>query len=117
MEARKSKISWTGPTWNPWTGCEKVGPLCKHCYMYREKDRKGLDPSTVVRSSNKTFNKPLSWRNPELIFTCSWSDFFIDKADEWREGAWSVIRNTPQHVYQILTKRPERINQCLPARS
>ena len=48
------------------------------------------------------------------IFTCSWSDFFIEQADPWREEAWDIIRQTPEFIYQILTKRPERIHKCLP---
>jgi protein gp37 len=49
-----------------------------------------------------------------MIFTCSWSDFFIEQADGWRADAWKVIKATPWHVWQILTKRPERIAECLP---
>jgi protein gp37 len=49
-----------------------------------------------------------------MIFTCSWSDFFVEHADQWRAAAWDVIRQTPQHTYQILTKRPERIRDHLP---
>jgi protein gp37 len=49
-----------------------------------------------------------------LVFTCSWSDFFIEEADDWRDEAWEIIRNTPHLTYQILTKRPERILECLP---
>lgn len=49
-----------------------------------------------------------------MIFTNSMSDFFIKEADAWREEAWDVIRRTPQHRWQILTKRPERILECLP---
>lgn len=44
-----------------------------------------------------------------MVFTCSWSDFFIEEADEWRDEAWEIIRKTPHLTYQILTKRPERI--------
>lgn len=48
------------------------------------------------------------------ILPCSMSDFFIEGADKWRNDAWRVIKNSPQHEFQILTKRPERIQQCLP---
>lgn len=111
--AIESKIQWTDATWNPWHGCKKVSPGCKFCYMYRDKDRYGLDPTVVARSKTK-FREPLSWKEPRLVFTCSWSDFFIDEADAWRAEAWEVIRATPQHTYQILTKRPERILEHLP---
>jgi len=61
-----------------------------------------------------TMKKPLSWKEPAMVFTCSWSDFFIEEADFWRETAWEIIRKTPHLTYQILTKRPERIKECLP---
>lgn len=107
-------IEWTEKTWNPWQGCTKVSPGCAHCYMYREKMRYGQDPETVIRSRPPTFNAPLRWKEPALVFTCSWSDFFHQAADAWRPLAWDIIRNTPHLTYQILTKRPERIYAHLP---
>lgn len=81
--------------------------------------RYGRDFNTVTRA--KGFNKPLGWRKKGrapggglLVFVNSWSDFFIEDSDPWRDEAWDVIRRTPQHTYQILTKRPERIRECLP---
>jgi protein gp37 len=110
-----TNISWTGATWNPWQGCTKVSPGCAHCYMYRDKLKYGQDPTTVVRSKPPTFNKPLTWKDGRMVFTCSWSDWFHEDADGWRDEAWDIIRRTPQHTYQILTKRPERILDHLPA--
>lgn len=81
--------------------------------MYRDKERYKQDPKTVLRSKSN-FDAPLSWKEPRLIFTCSWSDWFIKDADAWRLEAWEIIRRTPQHTYQILTKRPERVSYCLP---
>src|ERR1051325_11572731 len=89
--------------------------------MYREKKHYGQDPTKVVRAKT-TFNDPLKWqRNYHRgmvgklkIFTCSWSDFFIEEADEWRPEAWEIIRKTPEFIYQILTKRPERIIGNIP---
>lgn len=110
-----SLIQWTKSTWNPWHGCKKVSPGCKFCYMYRDKkNRFNQDPTVVHRSRPATFNAPLRWKEPAFVFTCSWSDFFIKEADEWRPDAWDIIRRTPHLIYQILTKRPERIKQCLP---
>lgn len=108
-----SSIQWTEATWNPWHGCVKVSAGCKFCYMFRDKIKFGQDPNVVVRSKGK-FNDPLKWKNPKVIFTCSWSDWFIDKADDWRHEAWDIVRKTPRHTYQILTKRPERIATHLP---
>ena len=112
--AEFSAIEWTEATWNPWHGCHKVSPGCAHCYMYREKRRYGQDPSIVTRGRT-TFGAPLKWTEARMVFTCSWSDFFIEDADPWRSEAWDIIRATPHHTYQILTKLPERISACLPS--
>ena len=109
----KTSISWTDFTWNPWMGCRKVSLGCKNCFMFRDQKRYGNDP-TEIRRSKTTFNYPYSLLDPHKIFVCSWSDFFLEEADEWRDDAWEIIRKTPHLTYQILTKRPERILDCLP---
>jgi protein gp37 len=95
--------------------------------MFRDKERWKQDPTVVMRSK-ANFNDPLNWQRqigawPLIdstsflgmkIFTCSWSDFFIEEADEWRAEAWAIIKATPEFTYQILTKRPERIAEHLP---
>lgn len=103
-----------GHTWNPWQGCHKVSPGCLNCYMYRDKKRFGQDPEIVVRSKPLTFNAPLKWKEPAKVFVCSWSDFFIEEADPWRDEAWEIMRRTPHLTYQLLTKRPENIKDRLP---
>jgi protein gp37 len=110
---KETKIQWTEATWNPWHGCKKVSDGCKFCYMYRDKERYGQDPTTVLKSKTM-FKAPLKWKEPKLVFTCSWSDWFIEEADEWRNEAWEIIKATPHLTYQILTKRPERILDHLP---
>jgi len=82
--------------------------------MFSEQRRYGHDPEVVRRSKTK-FADPLKWKEPKLIFTCSWSDWFHKDADPWRDEAWEIIKATPQHTYQILTKRPGRIQRHLPA--
>lgn len=128
--AQQTGISWTDATWNPWHGCRKVSQGCKYCYMFRDKERWKQDPTVVMRSK-ANFNDPLKWQIdlgdwaplnapkstafPGMkIFTCSWSDFFIEEADAWRPEAWAIIKATPEFTYQILTKRPERIAEHLP---
>lgn len=111
---KETAIGWTDATVNFWTGCHKVSMACKYCYMYRDKERWAVDPKIVMRTNDKTFKQALHWKEPKKIFTCSWSDFFIEEADKWRDEAWDIIKRTPQHQWQILTKRPERIKQCLP---
>lgn len=110
----KTGISWTNATWNPWQGCHKVSLGCRECYMFREKIRYGREPNVVVRSRPHTFNLPLRLKTPQRVFTCSWSDFFIEEADPWRDEAWEIIRRTPHLTYQIVTKRPERMAGRLP---
>lgn len=102
-------IEWSDATWNPWYGCRKVSPACAHCYAERDMTRYGKDFNVVTRAKDATFYAPLKWKEPKRIFTCSWSDFFIEDADGWRGEAWNVIMQTPRHTYLVLTKRPERI--------
>lgn len=110
----RTSIEWTDKTWNPWRGCVKISPGCKFCYMYRDQTRYGKDPRAVVRAAPATFGAPLKWRERAKVFTCSWSDFFIEEADAWRGEAWAIIRQTPHLTYQILTKRPGNIAARLP---
>ena len=112
--SEQTAIQWTDKTWNPWQGCKKISEGCVNCYMFRDKERFGQNPEKIHKSSDKTFNSPLSWKDPAKVFICSWSDLFIKEADTWRPSAWEIIRRTPHLTYQILTKRPERIQQCLP---
>jgi len=116
---KDTKIEWADDTWNSWVGCSKVSQGCQNCYMFRDLKHYGHDPTEIHRTAAATFNKPLSWaRKPEnrgrFVFTCSYSDFFISDADDWRADAWDIIRRTPELCYQILTKRPENILDRLP---
>lgn len=119
----ESKIEWTRHTWNPFQGCRKISEGCANCYMYADKRRYGQDPAKVIRSKDATFRKPLIWHREvtsetpladRLVFTASWSDWFIEENDAHRAEAWEIIRQTPGLVYQILTKRADRIAECLP---
>lgn len=110
---KNTKIQWADHTWNPWTGCDKVSAGCKFCYMFRGKEKYGEDPKVIFRNKAE-FKSPLRTKYPSLFFTCSQSDWFVTEADEWRAEAWGIIKKTPQHTYQILTKRPERIKENLP---
>lgn len=111
---KQTGIDWTDHTWNPWVGCIKVSLGCANCYMYRDQVRYGNDPKRIHRTARSTFSAPLAWKESARVFTCSWSDFFIEAADEWRDEAWSIIRRTPHLTYQILTKRPQNIKDRLP---
>lgn len=116
--AETTKISWANATWNPFWGCRKVSPGCKHCYAEAWAKRGGND-FAVVRRSATNFDAPLRWARRKTvapgsrIFTCSLSDWFIEEADEWRGELWRIVKNTP-YTYLILTKRPENIAARLP---
>lgn len=121
-------ISWSDATINFWHGCRKVSEGCKFCYMYREKEKYGQRGGDIKRTSANTIVKILKSlaeqskerlaagnKEPLKIFTCSWSDFFLEEADEWRPAAWNIIRANPQYIWIILTKRMERAKHLLPA--
>lgn len=110
----KSNIQWTDATWNIARGCTKVDEDCKYCYMYRDSfDNTRYNPLEVVKTKT-VFNLPVKLKEPSKIFTCSLTDFFHEGCDSFRREAWDIIRKCPQHTFQILTKRPERIVNCLP---
>ena len=106
--------------WNPWHGCKKVSPGCQNCYVYRIDAEHGRDAAEVFKTAD--FALPLrrartgGYKLPpgELIFTCFSSDFFLDQADPWREEAWKMIDCRRDLRFYIVTKRPERIQACLP---
>lgn len=110
-------ISWTNSTWNFATGCTKVSPGCKNCYMYRDYPRlKAMGqpsyqkiPSMVTLVPGQ-LTKPLHWKRPRLIFPCSMSDIGHPLIpDSLLVQAYAVMALTPQHTYQILTKRPRNL--------
>ncbi|MBK8244251.1 MAG: DUF5131 family protein [Saprospiraceae bacterium] len=109
----KTHIQWSDYSWNPWMGCRRVSAGCDNCYMHRILNNN--NSSLVCKSFPSQFMKPYGIAGNQKIFTCSMSDFFIEEADPWRDEAWDIIRNTPQHTYLILTKRVGRIKHCLPA--
>lgn len=109
-----SSIQWTDHTWNIARGCNKVDADCKFCYMYRQSlNGTRYKPDQVIRTKT-VFNLPLTIKEPSKIFTCSLTDFFHEDIDSYRHEAWDIIRRCPHHTFQILTKRPERIKDCLP---
>lgn len=111
---KNSNIQWTDATWNIARGCTKVDADCKYCYMYRDSlNETRYVPDEVVRTKT-VFSLPNRLKEPCRIFTSSLTDFFHPAIDNYREEAWNIIRYNPHHTFQILTKRPERINRCLP---
>lgn len=112
--AQKSQIQWTDATWNIARGCTKVDADCKFCYMYRESMEGTRYNPLDIKRTKTVFNMPIKLKEPSKIFTCSLTDFFHEAIDGYRNEAWDIIRQCPQHTFQILTKRPERIKAHLP---
>lgn len=112
----QSSIEWTEQTWNPTTGCTKVSPGCKHCYaevMARRLHAMGApgyeNQFTLALHENR-LNQPLTRKKPTTYFVNSMSDLFHeDVPDTFLDRVFSIIKATPQHTYQILTKRAERL--------
>ena len=112
-----SSIEWTELTWNPVTGCTKVSPGCKFCYaevMSRRLRAMGVekykDGFKKVKTHPETLNIPFSWRKPKVVFVNSMSDLFHpDVPTDYIKAVFSVMNQTPQHIYQVLTKRSERL--------
>jgi protein gp37 len=108
--SQKSKIEWTDTTWNPVTGCSKVSAGCRGCYAERFMNR--FEPGrkfTDVRSHSERLDAPLHWKKPRMVFVNSMSDLFHkDVPTSFILDVFDVISRSPQHVFQILTKRYER---------
>ncbi len=108
--ALDSAIEWTDATWNPVTGCTKVSPGCKFCYAERLTERFGRQPFTEIRLHPERLSLPLRWRSPRRIFVNSMSDLFHEEvADGFIAQVFDVMTQAPQHVFQVLTKRPDRL--------
>src|SRR5436190_4891670 len=117
-------IEWTTTTWNPTSGCDRVSPGCDHCYaltmarrlkaMGQPKYQRDGDPRTSgpgfgLTVHEDTLTDPYSWSGSRLVFVNSMSDLFHDSVpDDFIRDVADVIRETPQHTYQVLTKRSRR---------
>lgn len=105
-------IIWTELTWNPNSGCDKVSPGCAFCYAHTLAEQKRGGPAfpngfdLTIRPHK--LREPFKIKKPSLIFVNSMSDLFWEKIPEdYRHQIVDVIEQTPQHQYQVLTKRPE----------
>ncbi len=114
--ATGSGIEWTEATWNPLTGCTKVSPGCKHCYAERLAERLQAMGSPKYANGFRltlhedTLDLPLRWKTPRTIFVNSMSDLFHNEVPEhYIRRVFDVTADTPQHQYQVLTKRSKRL--------
>lgn len=107
--------------WNPWHGCEKISPGCMNCYVYRRDSQFGKNSREI--SKTNSFNLPIAKKingeyklqtEPEPVYTCMTSDFFIKEADQWRGQAWEMIHTRSDLNFVIITKRIDRMSKCIP---
>jgi protein gp37 len=129
--AQTSKIEWTDVTWNPVAGCTIASAGCSNCYAMRMAARlaamgNGKYVGLTRRSGGrpvwtgkialdvKALSAPYKWRKPRKVFVNSMSDLFHPNVpDEFIARVWRVMSETPQHTYQVLTKRPDRMRDLL----
>ncbi len=116
----QSHIEWTDSTWNPIRGCKKVSPGCAHCYaeVFAERFRgvaghpyeQGFDLKLVPEK----LEEPLRWKKPRMVFVNSMSDLFHEQVpDEYILAVADVMARAPWHIFQVLTKRAERMAHLL----
>ena len=116
----RSAIEWTDATWNPVRGCVKVNPGCKHCYAEAFAERfRGVpghpfEQGFDLRLVPEKLEEPLRWRRPRKIFVNSMSDLFQEGVPEsFIAAVGRVMERANWHIYQVLTKRPERMRKLL----
>ena len=123
----ETQIEWTDATWNPVAGCSIVTAGCTHCYameMAKRLEAMGVPKyagltrksgkrtvwNGVVREDREALKLPYTWKKPRKIFVNSMSDLFHERVSaSFISDVWQIMRDTPRHNYQILTKRPERM--------
>lgn len=124
-----TKIEWTEETWNPTVGCSKVSDGCKNCYAFELHDKRHKawqngtwantpkqyhKPFTDIQLFYDRLDKPLKWKKPRIIFVNSMSDLFHeDVPDDFICEVWTSMAAASHHIFQVLTKRPERMRDWL----
>ena len=128
--AESSSIEWTDATWNPVTGCDVVSPGCTNCYAMRLAgtrlkhipSRASLTRDTKagpvwngeIRVNEEWMDQPLRWKRPRMIFVCAHGDLFHEKVpDEVLDRVFAVMALSPQHTFQVLTKRSARLRDYI----
>ncbi len=116
----KTKIPWATSTWNPCTGCTRIGPECTNCYAEKMARRlqamgqRNYAEGFAVRCHEHMLDIPKRWTRSRRIFVCSMGDLFHDEVPtEFIDKVYGVMAAAKQHVYYVLTKRPDRMAEYL----
>ena len=120
---RTTKIEWTERTWNPITGCDKISEGCRHCYAelmarrLKAMGQKKYSNGFQLTIHEDDLKEPYKWKGRHNVFVCSMADIFHkDVPFDFVDKIFDVIKNTPQHTYQILTKRAKRMAEFFKGR-
>jgi len=120
----QTKIEWTEQTWNPVTGCTKISPGCKHCYAEAMAKRltamgaPGYENGFEISLLPERLTQPLKRKKPTIYFVNSMSDLFHEEVPySFIDKVMNTISATPQHTYQILTKRAQRMAHYFQSRA
>lgn len=112
----QSSIEWTEMTWNPTTGCDKISAGCKFCYaeiMSRRLQAMGVEKykdNFEVRTHDEALQIPFTWKSSKIVFVNSMSDLFHKEVPlDFIKKVFKVMNDNPQHVFQVLSKRAERL--------
>lgn len=117
MASTNTGIEWTDKTWNPTTGCTKVSPGCKFCYAeaITKRFHTNFPNGFTFTMHPERLTEPLKWRKPSRVFVNSMSDLFHEKMPlDFLSSVFDVMRKADRHVFQILTKRHERLLELAP---
>lgn len=111
-----TSIEWATKVWNPVTGCTKVSEGCRHCYAERVAKRFwGERDFSDIRCHEDRLVDPLHWKKPQRVFVNSMSDLFHPEVPEaFQHRLFKVMKECPQHIFMILTKRPDRMFERVP---
>jgi protein gp37 len=119
--ADNSAIEWTEATWNPVTGCDQVSPGCAHCYAKTFAERwvgipgHPYEQGFALKTWPQRLGQPLKWKRPRRIFVNSMSDLFHEEIpDEFIAKVFGVMEEADHHVFQVLTKRQDRLVELAP---
>ena len=121
--AQTTEIEWTDATWNPVTGCTKIGPGCDNCYAERFAERwRGIENHPYeqgfdLRLWPNRLDQPIHWKKPRLIFVNSMSDLFHKKIPiKFIDRVFDTMETADQHIYQVLTKRSSLLRKYIEMR-
>lgn len=106
--------------WNPWRGCHRYSEGCKYCYIHKGDARRGMDTNQIVKTAQfeapivKNKNGSYKMKSGQTVYLGFSTDFLVEDADEWRMDCWRMMKERPDLHFLFLTKRIERLMDCIP---